>query len=128
MMTKAPTRCRHSRRSTIWAASAGSIENFGNSKSVQGGSFWKRAKWQDLLPNDLITAGAHQVLHKQQAVTPDSMLAIIGDNADPEGPTAPCSLPAASRIILTATVPRFLEVAVISGSLQVDQNESDKCV
>jgi hypothetical protein len=48
---------------------------------VQGSSFWKQAKGQDLLPKDLITAGTHHVLHNQQAVTPDSVLAITGDNA-----------------------------------------------
>jgi hypothetical protein len=36
-----------------------------------------------LTKRDLITEGAHYVLCKQQAVTPDSMLAITGDTTGP---------------------------------------------
>jgi hypothetical protein len=100
---------------------------------VQRSSFWKYVKGQYFSPKDLITEGAHHVLRKQQAVTPDNMLAITGDTAGPLERTCG-ALPAAGRVqsyvrdhqpsavhTLIASVCRFLEVTAPSGSLRVHE-------
>jgi hypothetical protein len=64
-------------------------------EGAEESSFWKQAKGQYLLTKDLITAGAHHLLRKQQAVITDSMPTTEGDDGAPLWGT--CSVLTACR-------------------------------